>query len=244
LLTSSLSFAKGMSVDDPYVREVPPGQMISASFMTLKNDADKEVALVKANSDVAKTVELHEHVHEDGMMKMRQVPKIVIPAKGETVLKPGGYHIMLIGLQRKIKSGDKIDINLEFNNGEKKTITATVKKVMMGMKGMKMGGMKGMKHGAMKMGGMKMNMAYFHPMPNLMKVFKKMPEKLSLSAEQTEKLKAGIAKRLPKVKDLKAAIAKYEKEINEAALADKPISQVCHYLMRPLVTGFQDQQSF
>jgi len=112
LLTSSLSFAKGMSVDNPYVREVPPGQMISASFMTLKNASDKEVALIKASSDVAKNVELHEHVHEDGMMKMRQVPKIVIPANGVTVLKPGGYHIMLIGLQRKIKAGDKIDINL------------------------------------------------------------------------------------------------------------------------------------
>ena len=229
LLSSSLSFAKGMSIDAPYVREVPPGQMISASFMTLKNDNDKEVALIKASSDVAKTVELHEHVHEDGMMKMRQVAKIVIPANGATPLKPGGYHIMLIGLQRKIKAGDKIDINLEFDDGEKKTITATVKKVMMGMK---MGGKKEMKHGAMKMGKMKMDdkgkmdFSHLNPMPNLMTVFLKTPGKLKLSEEQTAKIKAGIKKRDPKIKDLYKAVNKYEKELLEATLADKPLSDL------------------
>jgi copper(I)-binding protein len=218
----NLSFAKGVSVDTPYVREVPPGQMISASFMTLKNDSDKEIALIKASSDVAKTVELHEHVHEDGMMKMRQVPKIVIPANGTTELKPGGYHIMLIGLQRKIKAGDKIELNLEFDNGDKETITATVKKVMMGMmKGNKMGGMKAMQHGAMKM-----DTTHLNPMPNLMKVFKKSPEKLNLSPEQAKKLKAGIAERSPKIKDLFKAVTKYEKEILQAALADKPLSEI------------------
>jgi len=142
ILISGLSFAKDMSVDAPYIREVPPGQMTSASFLTLKNASDKEIALIKATSDVAKNVELHEHVHEDGMMKMRQVPKIVIPANGETTLKPGGYHIMLIGLTRKIKAGDIIDIELEFDNGEKQTIKAEVKKIMQGM----MSDMKGKQH--------------------------------------------------------------------------------------------------
>ena len=213
LLISSLSFAKGMSVDAPYVREVPPGQMISASFMTLKNASDKEVALIKASSDVAKTVELHEHVHEDGMMKMRQVPKIVIPANGTTVLKPGGYHIMLIGLQRKIKAGDKIDINLEYDNGEKETITATVKKIMMGMK---TGGMK----------EIKMDNSHLNPMPNLIQVFNKMPEKLKLTPEQIEKLKAEIKTQAPKIKDFLEAVRKNEKDLLNATLADKPLSDL------------------
>jgi len=155
LITSAqVALAKGITVSDPYVREVPPGQQISASFMTIKNDNAHAVALVKASSAVAKTVELHEHVHENGMMKMRPVPKIIIPAKGVTPLKPGGYHVMLIGLYRKIKAGDKVKINLEFNTGEKQTVMATVKKVMMGMK---MGNMNKMKnHQDMK-----------HKMPNM-----------------------------------------------------------------------------
>jgi copper(I)-binding protein len=138
LLSSGLSFAKGISVDDPYVREVPPGVPTSATFLMLKNDSDKDIALIKATSDVAKNVELHEHVHDNGMMKMRQIPKISIPANGTTVLKPGGYHIMLIGLTRKIKSGDVIDLALEFDDGSKKSVKAEVKKVLKGM----MGGMK------------------------------------------------------------------------------------------------------
>ncbi len=219
-LVTSLSFAKGMSVDDPYVREVPPGQMTSASFLILKNANDKEVALIKATSDVAKNVELHEHVHEGGMMKMRQVKEITIPANGERVLKPGGYHIMLIGLTRKIKAGDIVDINLEFNNGDKQAIKAKVKKIMQGMM-MKKGNMKGKMHSSKKM-----DTAHLNPMPNLAAVFKKMPEMLNLSPEQTEKMKAGVAERGPKIKDLFAAVSKYEKEIMEAALADKPLSDI------------------
>lgn len=218
LLSTGLSFAKGISANDPYVREVPPGQMNSATFLTLKNDSNKEIALVKATSDVAKNVELHEHVHMDGMMQMRQVQKITIPANGITELKPGGYHIMLIGLTRKIKSGDIVDLTLEFDDGSKKDLKATVKKVMQGMM---MGKMKGMKHGAMKM-----NKAHLNPMPNLMKVFKTTPEVLNLSAKQTEQLKAGIAKRSPKIKDLFQAVTKYEKEIMQAALADKSLTDI------------------
>jgi copper(I)-binding protein len=216
LILSSMgsTYAKGISVDNPYVREVPPGQMTSASFLLLKNDNNKEISLIKASSDVAKNVELHEHVHNNGMMQMRQVPKIVIPANSTQELKPGGYHIMLIGLTRKIKAGDKININLEFDNGDKKTITATVKKIMQGM-------MKPMKHGAMKT-----DTAHLNPMPNLMTIFKKTPESLNLTQEQIEKLKAGIKKREPITKDLLDIITKYEKEILKETLADKPLSDI------------------
>ena len=217
LLSMGLAFAKGISANDPYVREVPPGQTNSATFLTLKNDSDKEIALIKASSDVAKNVELHEHAHVNGMMQMRQVKKIIIPANSVTELKPGGYHIMLIGLTRKIKSGDIIDLNLEFDDGSKQAIKATVKKVMQGM----MGKMKGMKQGTMKM-----DKAHLNPMPNLMKVFKKTPEILNLSSEQTEKLKAGIAQRSPKIKDLFKAVTKYEKKIMKAALAGKSITDI------------------
>ncbi|MCK5904507.1 MAG: copper chaperone PCu(A)C, partial [Gammaproteobacteria bacterium] len=197
-VVTGLSFAKGISVDDPYVREVPPGQMTSASFLILKNTNDKETALIKATSDVAKNVELHEHVHDNGMMKMRQVAKIVIPANGETILKPGGYHIMLIGLTRKIKAGDIIDINLEFDNGDKQSIKAEVKKIMQGM-------MKDMKHGVMDKMKIK---KHVNPMPNLMLVYKKMGDKLNLSDDQKAKLDAGIKERGPKIAELTKLVMK------------------------------------
>jgi copper(I)-binding protein len=230
LMLSSLSLAAGITIEDPYVRAIPPGSTISASFLTLKNTSDKDIALVKAVSDIAENVELHEHVHENGMMKMRQVPRINIAAKSETALKPGGYHIMLIGLKKTIQPGDIIDMTLEFDNGDKQAIKAEVKKIAMGM--MKKGGMKGMamkgdmkgKKGDMqaKMKAMK----HVNPMPSLMKVVMKMGDKLNLSDEQSAKLKAWHDERKPVIMELLNLIPKLEAELHQAALDDAPLSKI------------------
>ncbi|MCW8847258.1 MAG: copper chaperone PCu(A)C, partial [Sedimenticola sp.] len=109
--------AEKVMVSDAYVRAVPPGQPNSASFMVLSNHSAEDLVLVGAESDVAKAVELHSHTMKDGMMRMRQVEKIDLPA-GETVqLQPGGLHVMVIGLQQKLVPGEKIDMALVFSDG-------------------------------------------------------------------------------------------------------------------------------
>lgn len=129
-----------VQVDAPYTREVPPGAMASASFMTLKNTSDHDIYLIEADSKVAKKVELHTHIHDNGVMRMRQVPNIKIPAHGETKLQPGGFHIMLIGLQQKLVQGEHIKVTLTFKDGSHKIVTMPVKKLS------GMGGMGNMKH--------------------------------------------------------------------------------------------------
>lgn len=133
LTTSSLAMAE-VTINDAYARAVPPGQMNSASFMMLKNDDEKSVSLVSGSSSVAKVVELHNHINENGVMKMRQVEKIDIPANGMAHLQPGGLHLMLIGLKKDLMEGDNIDLNLEFSDGSSQELTIPVKKVMGGMK--------------------------------------------------------------------------------------------------------------
>ncbi len=123
-----------VTVIDPYVRAVPPGQTVSAAFMQLENTSGIMIAVVNAASPVSKVVELHTHTHENGMMKMRRVEKIDIPANGKTVLKPGGLHIMLIDLHEPLKVDQKVPVTLEFEDGSRKTIEAPVRKIM--MKGM------------------------------------------------------------------------------------------------------------
>lgn len=118
-------------VIDPYVRAVPPGQTISAAFMQLENNSDLVRTIVNASSPVCKIVELHSHVHEYGMMKMRRLDSLDLAANGKTILQPGGLHIMLIGLQEKLKLDQKIPLTLEFADGSSKTITAPVRKIMM-----------------------------------------------------------------------------------------------------------------
>ncbi|MCV6588770.1 MAG: copper chaperone PCu(A)C [Marinobacterium sp.] len=136
LLLSSSVLAQ-VTVDAPYARAVPPGQPNSAAFMTLVNDSDA-VSVVGGSSSASDVVELHTHTHENGVMRMRRINSIDIPANGEAVLKPGGLHIMLIGLKQQLKPEQTIDLTLEFSDGNRQTLTLPVKSVMGGMK---------MKHG-------------------------------------------------------------------------------------------------
>jgi len=142
LTTSSALFAQSASesvmVHDPYARAMPPGQPNSGAFMTFKNMDSTSHAVVEAESPVSKVVELHTHVHEGGMMKMRRVDKIDIPANGETILKPGGLHVMFIGLKHDLKVGQKVPVTLTFEDGSKKAIEADVRMIKGMMKPMKM----------------------------------------------------------------------------------------------------------
>lgn len=95
-----------------FVRGLPPGQKVTAAFMTLSNTGTQDVVLVAAQSDVAENLEFHQHSHEGGMMRMRQVAQLSVPAGEELELSPGHLHLMLIGLQRTLKEGDKVEISL------------------------------------------------------------------------------------------------------------------------------------
>lgn len=148
IMGSAMLFASNIEIKDYYVRATPPGLPNSAAFMTVVNNSDEDVSIVKASSKVSKVVELHTHDMKDGVMKMYQVPKIDIASKSQTVLKPGGLHIMLIGLHNPLKVGENVELTLELSNGETKTIIAPIKSVMGGMKhhGNHHGKHEGMKH--------------------------------------------------------------------------------------------------
>ena len=122
--------ADNVSVQDPYVRLAPPNAAATAAFMVIRNTGDKDVKVVKADNPVSKATELHTHLNEGGVMKMRPVPAIEIRAKGEAVLRPGGLHVMMIDLKTPLEDGDKVAITLGFEDGSSKQIEAPVKKPM------------------------------------------------------------------------------------------------------------------
>ncbi len=140
ILSASSLFANEVVILDAYVRAVPPNLPNSASFMKITNNSNKKISLISVNSTVAKNIELHEHVKSNGMMKMQQIQSIEIPANSTVELKPGGLHVMLIGLNKKLKATDKVD-SFKFNFSDDTSIVlknVPVKSVMMGMKKMKM----------------------------------------------------------------------------------------------------------
>lgn len=114
-----------LSIDDVWARTGQPGQ-VSAAFMGVKNKgaADK---IVSAHCDCAKATELHDMKMADGKMLMMQVPAMDVPANGDLKLKPGGYHIMLIGLNRPLVAGETLPIKLKFEKAGEVTVQAQVK---------------------------------------------------------------------------------------------------------------------
>jgi len=149
LLFSGLALAGAadkVSVQDPQVRLMPPGAPATAAFMVLKNAGDKDAKLVKAENPVSRVTEIHSHVNDGGVMRMRPVPAIDIKAGGETVLKPGGLHIMLIDIQSPLKEGSTVPITLEFDDGSSKKIEARVVRPMAGPMTGPMSGSRGGEH--------------------------------------------------------------------------------------------------
>lgn len=121
--------ADGISVEGAYVRAVPPGQVNSAAFMSLHNGGSQAHALVAARSSAAANVELHAHTMRDGMMRMRPVEKIDLPAGQAVTLQPGGLHLMLIGLPRSLVVGEDAVLTLVFEDGSEQAVNAPVQKI-------------------------------------------------------------------------------------------------------------------
>ncbi|GAA5529976.1 copper chaperone PCu(A)C [Herpetosiphon gulosus] len=95
----------------------------SAAYMTIRNTGAAD-NLISASTDVAGKVELHTVVADGDVMRMEQVEKIEVPANGEALLKPGGFHVMLLEVKQDLKVGDTIDLTLTFEKAG--TITLKV----------------------------------------------------------------------------------------------------------------------
>lgn len=125
--------ADTVNVTDAHVRAMPPGIPNSAMFFTLQNSDSLPHRLVKADSDIAKRVELHTHIMEDGMARMREVDSIDVDANDITTLMPGGLHVMLFGLTHDLVEGEKIAATLHFADGSSKTVNGTVMRITSNM---------------------------------------------------------------------------------------------------------------
>jgi hypothetical protein len=99
----------------------------SAAYMLLRNSGDESDRLVSATSDAAESVEMHVSQTENDVTSMRPVESIEVPAGGETELKPGGLHIMLVGLKHELKAGDTVRLALTFEKAGTLSVEADVR---------------------------------------------------------------------------------------------------------------------
>ena len=99
-----------------------------AVFMLLVNKGGEADRLVGAKTDVAKVVEIHETVMDGEVMKMQMLPDgLEVAAKSEVLLKPGSYHVMLIGMKQDLNAGDIFSIDLEFEKSGVITVEPEVR---------------------------------------------------------------------------------------------------------------------
>jgi periplasmic copper chaperone A len=118
--------AKGVTVAHPWARATPGGAKVGGAFLEMKAAKGHADRLVAARSPVAGSVELHNHIMEGGIARMRRVDAIRLAAGTSVVLKPGGYHVMLMDLNQPLKEGDLLKMTLVFEKAGEIEVEATV----------------------------------------------------------------------------------------------------------------------
>lgn len=115
-----------LKIDNCWIR---PGQVgkNTAAYLTIDNEKLQQDKLLSAECLAAQHIELHNHIHEDGVMKMRPVQHVEIKDK-LTEMKPGGLHIMLMNLTKDLKENDKVSMKLTFEKAGSVTMDFIVKK--------------------------------------------------------------------------------------------------------------------
>jgi len=131
-VTESFTISREDPADDvvvvmnAWVRETDSKAKVNAGYMTLLNAGPEEVTLVNVESDSYEIIEVHEMAAVDGLMEMREVTDMTIPANGKIQLKPGGMHLMLKKPHRHLTTGQKVDMTLTFKSGKKQRVSINV----------------------------------------------------------------------------------------------------------------------
>ncbi|MDP1717053.1 MAG: copper chaperone PCu(A)C [Burkholderiales bacterium] len=110
LIAAPVFAADTVTVGNAWARATAPGQNAAGAYMELVSPAD--AALIGVETPVAARAELHVMSMDGGVMRMRAVEKIDLPARKAVKLAPGGFHVMLIDIKQPLKAGDKVPLTL------------------------------------------------------------------------------------------------------------------------------------
>ncbi|MBE9562840.1 MAG: copper chaperone PCu(A)C [Proteobacteria bacterium] len=125
---AQLTWANSVEISEQWVREAPPNARVLAAFMVIDNQSPESQTLVSVSCDDFERVEMHQTVEHDGMMHMNKQEKLVIESKQQLILKPGSYHLMLMGIKRPLRAGDEVELTLKFANDTELVVKTPVRK--------------------------------------------------------------------------------------------------------------------
>jgi periplasmic copper chaperone A len=131
LLLSACEQNHGVAIMDNWVRANAQGQSVGAAYMTLLSAQDS--TLIKAEADVAGSIEIHSMSMNDGVMKMRMLEQLPLKAGQQEKLAPGGFHLMLFDLKKPLTAGENVIFTLSFKDAAGKVtqqqVTSPIKAV-------------------------------------------------------------------------------------------------------------------
>lgn len=113
-----------LRLDEGWARLPPMEMPVLGGFGILVNPCGTDASVTGASSPDFEEVQVHETRHEDGMMRMRQVESLAVPATGSATLEPGGLHLMLMRPVRALESGDEVKVVFTLADGG--TVPATL----------------------------------------------------------------------------------------------------------------------
>ncbi len=106
-----------LEVSDAWVRAMPPGQRMTAAYLNIENTGTEAVTLTGVSSERG-DASLHETRTEDGRSRMRAVDELNLPVSQRLAFRPGGMHIMIMGLEETPREGESLRLCLETSIGE------------------------------------------------------------------------------------------------------------------------------
>ena len=123
-LLSACEANHSVAVLDAWARANAPGQTVGAAYMTLISAQDS--TMVKVESDIAGTVQIHSMSMDNGVMKMRMLEELPLPAGKAEKLAPGGFHLMLFDLKKPLTAGESVKLTLTFRGNAGKVTQQVV----------------------------------------------------------------------------------------------------------------------
>jgi hypothetical protein len=128
LLVGPAHAADLVQVREPWAKATVPGQKVGGVYM--KMVARENLRLTGVKSAVAETAQVHQMKMENGMMRMRALPFLELPAGKMVKLEPGGYHIMLFDLRQSLVAGQKLKLELTFEDASKRQHRVAVEAIV------------------------------------------------------------------------------------------------------------------
>lgn len=115
-----------ISVFGAWSRATVAGQASAAAYLTIDNRGGGDDKLLKVSSPVGQAT-LHSTTIDSAVMRMRQLDKVDIPARSQVEFKPGGMHIMIIGVKHPLQAGNSFPLTLKFDQSGERTIRVAVR---------------------------------------------------------------------------------------------------------------------